>query len=317
MDFNDFHYFAMVVKYNGFSAAERATEISKTKLSRRIAHLESHFGIRLIQRNSRSFALTEAGYAFYVRCLAVVEEAEIAGHFMMKLKSKPSGVVRVSCPYMLAKNHLGLIIPGYIKKNPDVEIVVIETNRTVHLFDERIDVAIMGRLNPVSHKGIVTRTLCESRLVLAVSREYLKGKKKPKQPEDLLELDTISSMEDKLEGTVTWELYGPDNQKKCLDLNPKLRSRDISIQFDGIVNGIGIGLVPDCYAETYEQRGYLIKLLPEWRSAPSSIKVAFLARKGLLPSVRSFLDYVIENMPKTFQAPNVATCIDDTIGKEY
>jgi len=317
MDFNDFYYYAMVVKHNGFSAAERATDISKTKLSRKIAQLEKRFGVRLIQRNSRSFSLTEAGYAFYVRCLAVIEEAEIAGLFMMKLQSKPSGTVRISCPYLLAKNHLGLIIPSYMKKNPDVEVVIIETNRQVHLFDERIDLAILGRSNSQVQQGAVTRTLVELRSVLVSSQEYMAGRPQPESPEELNELDTITSMGDKLEGPITWELFGPNKQKKSVIVNPKLRSRDIGLQLHGVVNGLGIGLIPEPYADTYEQKGYLIKIFPGWYTESFSVKVEFLARKGLLPSVRSCLDFIVENLPKTFQAPAVATCIDDIINKSY
>lgn len=300
MDLNEFYYFAMVVKHSGFSAAERVTNISKAKLSRRVAALEKKLGLRLLQRNSRGLALTEAGYAFYMRCLAVVEEAEIASIFMMKMKDSPSGTVRLSCPGSLAQLYLAPILPDFMTQNPQVDVVVIETNRPMHLIEERIDIAILGRPNPEVHQGLITRNIMDSRMFLAASPRYFDRHDPPLSPEDLSSAPTISSVGDKLDGLVVWELFGPDNRRETIEHHPCFRSRDITLQLHAALKGTGLALMPEPVIRPYLRDGSLRRILPEWSSSNFTIKVAFLARRGLLPSVRTMLDFLVENLPRAF-----------------
>ena len=117
-DLNDLLYFVSVVKYNGFSAAARATHIEKTRLSRRIAELEKRLGVRLLHRSTRRISLTEAGERFYERCVATVEEAEAAYESVENLRKEPMGTVRMSCPLVLAQTYLAPILPGYMAAHP-------------------------------------------------------------------------------------------------------------------------------------------------------------------------------------------------------
>ena len=75
-DLNDLYYFAMVVDHGGFAAAERALGIPKSRLSRRISQLETDMGVRLLQRSTRSLAVSELGQAFYQHCSAMLIEAQ-------------------------------------------------------------------------------------------------------------------------------------------------------------------------------------------------------------------------------------------------
>src|SRR5882757_8299635 len=101
MDLNDLRYFALIVEHGGFSAAERHTHITKSKLSRRVALLEDRMGVRLLQRSTRRLALTEAGKAFYEHCAAMLVEAEAAQQAMELLRSEPAGTVRMTCPLVM------------------------------------------------------------------------------------------------------------------------------------------------------------------------------------------------------------------------
>lgn len=77
-DLNDFAWFVHVVEEGGFAAAGRALDEPKSKLSRRIAQLEERLGVRLIQRTTRQFNVTEVGQTFYEHCKAMLVEAQAA-----------------------------------------------------------------------------------------------------------------------------------------------------------------------------------------------------------------------------------------------
>jgi DNA-binding transcriptional LysR family regulator len=77
-DLNDLYLYAQVVEHGGFAAASRAIGVPKSKLSRRVGELEARLGVRLIQRSTRQFAVTEIGEAYYRHCVAMLVEAEAA-----------------------------------------------------------------------------------------------------------------------------------------------------------------------------------------------------------------------------------------------
>src|ERR1041384_2825863 len=88
-DLNDLVYFAEVVAHGGFAAAGRALREPKSKLSRRIAGLEARLGVRLIERSSRRFRVTDVGQSFYERCKAMMAEAEQAEALVVQAQSEP------------------------------------------------------------------------------------------------------------------------------------------------------------------------------------------------------------------------------------
>ncbi|MBS1078940.1 LysR family transcriptional regulator, partial [Gluconobacter kondonii] len=142
-DLNDYAYFVAVVAHGGFSAASRALYEPKSKLSRRIADLESRLGTRLIERSSRRFRVTDLGRAFYER----------------------AGVVRFSCPTGMVAV-IGPLITGFLDRHPKVRLQLLAVDRAVDLIEERIDLALRVRLALTSDAALTMRTLGRSTRVL-------------------------------------------------------------------------------------------------------------------------------------------------------
>ena len=99
--------------HGGFAAAGRALREPKSKLSRRIAGLEERLGLRLIERSSRRFRVTETGQAFYERCRAMLAEAEQAEALVMQAQAEPHGRIRFSCPTGMVEPITGLIVARF------------------------------------------------------------------------------------------------------------------------------------------------------------------------------------------------------------
>ena len=305
LDFNDYFYFVTVVRHNGFSAAERATDIPKTKLSRRVLDLERKLGLRLINRNARGISLTEAGQAFLAHSKAVVEQAEKAEEFMHQFRQQPQGAIRISCTNGMANNHLSPLLPGFLEAHRHISLTVLPSVKPVNLINDSIDLIVVARPNPIMGHGVVSRTIIEPRMILAASPDYLAEAGSLEEPEDLQRLKTVSAVGDKLRGPVVWELFGPEGRQYSFTHQPVLRSNDSTLQKNGAVNGLGLALLPDYVVSREAANGALRRVLPQWDAGPSPIKLAFLARKGLLPSIRALVDYLVENMPRTFHKVTV------------
>src|SRR5208282_624905 len=102
----------------GFAPAGRALGVQKSKLSRRIQVLEERLGVRLLNRSSRRFSITEIGREYYDRCAAMLVEAEAAEEVVAQVRAEPRGIVRVSCPTALLAFQFGVLIARFMAENP-------------------------------------------------------------------------------------------------------------------------------------------------------------------------------------------------------
>src|ERR1700741_3673138 len=97
LDLNDLYYFVQAVERKGMSAAARALDVPKSTVSRHILALETALGARLIQRTTRSFALTDIGQEFYSHAVATLVEAKAAENAVRNRMAEPSGTIRFTC----------------------------------------------------------------------------------------------------------------------------------------------------------------------------------------------------------------------------
>ena len=143
-DLNDLGFFAAVVANGGFSAASRALGVPKSRLSRRVAALEAQLGVRLVERSTRRFSVTEVGQDVYRHARAALAEAEAIEDVATRLKAEPQGLVRVSCPQG-ADRILAGVLPAFLQQHPKLRVQVIVSNRRIDLIEEGVDVAIRVR----------------------------------------------------------------------------------------------------------------------------------------------------------------------------
>jgi len=304
-DLNDLSYFVAVVRHEGFSAAARATGVEKTRLSRRIAALEQRLGVRLLQRTTRRMALTDAGERFYVQALGVVEGAQSAFDSIADLRREPTGLVRLTCPQVMAQSYLAPILPGFLTTYPKVKLELDTSDHPVDLVKERLDLALRARVTIEDTAGLVARELGVARRVLVASPSFLSRYGYPKTPQALTQLDTLSRPGDVHDGTARWTLIDPDGNEVVVSHTPRLSSDDLRMHLEAAVHGIGVALLPEPVVSA-SLRGASLKLvLPEWAAAVHRIHLLYPRPRGMLPSVRSLIDYLTVHLPASIQERSV------------
>lgn len=180
-DLNDLYYFVKVVEHGGFTQAGRALDVPKSTLSRRIAALEAQYDVRLLQRTTRRFTVTETGREFYERCLAVLVEAEAAREVIERRHAEPRGIVRVSCPTALLEYRVSELIARFMAIHPQVQVHLEATNRRVDLLSEGIDLALRVRFPPLEDSDLVMRILGDSPQRLVAAPHWLDGRAAPRR----------------------------------------------------------------------------------------------------------------------------------------
>ena len=304
-DLNDLYFFASVVQYGGFSAAARTIGVEKTRLSRRIAALEKRLGVRLLQRTTRALALTEAGQRFYDRCLATVEGAQAAFDSVAELRREPAGLVRLSSPVLLTQRCLAHALPGYMAKHPKVSVFVEPTDRTVNVIEERFDIVIRAKPIIEDVAGLVAKTLGHSQRVMVVSRNFLDQYDRPETPADLLKFNSVASTDDIFDGGARWTLTNLENRTQQIELKPRLVTSDLRVRLQAAVRGIGIALLPEQVVASPLREGLVERVLPEWSGAKNILHLLYPTPRGMLPSVRSLIDYLLIHVSAWLQERSI------------
>lgn len=304
-DLNDIYFFASVVQYGGFSAAARTIGVEKTRLSRRIAALEKRLGVRLLQRTTRALALTEAGRRFFERCVAAVEGAQAAYDSVAELRKEPAGLVRLSSPVLLTQRCLAHALPDYMRVNPKVSVFVEATDRTVNVIEERFDIAIRAKREIEDVAGLVAKTLGHSQRVLVVSPAFLDHYGRPESPADLPKFNTVASTDDIFDDGARWHLTDPDSRTQHIELKPRLVTSDLRVRLQAAIKGIGIALLPEQVVAAPLKEGLVDRVLPEWCGAKNILHLVYPTPRGMLPSVRSLIEYLLIHVPAWLQERSI------------
>lgn len=289
-DLNDLYYFVQVVDHQGFAPAGRALGVPKSKLSRRIAMLEERLGVRLIQRSTRRFSVTEIGQQYYGHCRAMLVEAEAAQEAIDLTRSEPCGIVRVTCPITLLDANVGAMVADFMIDNPGVTVHLEATNRRVDVIGEGIDVAIRARAPPLEDSDLVMRVLAERTWCLVASPALLAGRTLPLMPVDFTGLPSVDLGPPQPQHV--WSLRGPEGASVAIPHQPRLVTDDMNALRVAAVRGVGIAQLPTMVVSDALKQGTLVKIAPEWASRSGIVHAVFPSRRGLLPSVRSLIDYL-------------------------
>jgi len=293
-DLNDLNYFALVVEHGGFAAAERATGIPKSRLSRRISQLESELGVRLLQRSTRRFAVTDVGQGVYRHAQSMLAEAQAAREVVDRLSAEPRGVVRASVPVNVAQQLMPKLLPDFLARYPQVRVQMHISNRRVDLINEGFDVAIRVRSKFDDDGSLIMRSFGQIQELLVASPRYLKGAGRPVEPEDLAEHVTMTMAEDEVRQR--WELQR-NGETRRIELKPRISGFDFPMLMTLAKQGLGITMLPETVCADAVHNGELEVVLPEWRLPQGTCHAVFASRRGLLPAVRVFIDHLAEYMP--------------------
>jgi len=289
-DTNDMLYFAEVVERGGFAAAGRYLEVPKSKLSRRVAELEARLGVRLLQRTTRKLSLTEVGEVYLRHCIAMRDAAEAAAEAVEQVQTEPRGTIRVACPVTLAQTTVGPIMALFLARYPHVKVDMRVSNRVVDLVEEGIDVALRVRGTLDDSGSLVVKKLGESNTFLVASPRQLTRQGRPTSLKDLEGMDTVSMST--VDGRATLVLKGPSGEVHTLEHQPRYVADDLQTLKFAALQGTGMCFLPDYMCREEIEDGRLEHVLPGWAPPKGMFHAVYPSRRGMVPAVRRFLDFL-------------------------
>lgn len=290
-DLNDLKFYAAVVANGGFSAASRALAIPKSRISRRVAALESQLGVRLLERSSRRFSVTEVGRDVYRHARAALSEAEAIEDVAARLKAEPHGLVRLSCP-LGADRILATDLSRFLARYPRLRVQVIVSNRRVDLIEEGVDVAIRVRERLDTDAELQVKIIGRASSKLVASRAFLDAHGRPSKPAELASLPTLSQTE--RQDVERWTLVDESGAEAVVVHEPRLSAGEFTILRQAAIDGAGIAFLPEYSCREALADGRLELVLPDWSGREGILHLVFTSRRGLLPGVRAVIDFLAE-----------------------
>jgi len=197
----------------------------------------------------------------------------------------------------LVQNPLSTLLPRFLARYPQVRLLVHASNRRVDVLNENFDVAVRVRTQPSGEDGLVMRRFGPIRELLVASRDYLERAGRPQRPEELAAHATLAFAPET--DSQTWELIGPGAQTARIQHHPRLVCHDFLALRQAALSGLGIALLPEMRMREDLEDGRLERVLGEWDLPQGLLHLVFPSRRGLLPAVRAFLDFLAEHLPRT------------------
>lgn len=296
LDLNDFRYFVRIVECGGLTAAGRNLNVPKSTVSHRLQQLETSLGVRLINRTSRSLSMTDAGQLFYRHAVVTLERADLAESAVRERLAEPSGTIRFTTAVATSLFALRPILPDFIRRYPKINLIQHTSDDQVDIVGESYDLALRAHSAPLSDSMLVQRTLAPAPWFLYASPDYLDRHGLPVVPEDLVGRDSLIML--KAGRPTARKLKHPTRGEVVVPVEPRLAGNDMMMLKQAAQDGLGIVALPGYICREEVSSGGLKRILPEWLASEATLTAVIPFRHGLLPSVRVFLDFLIEKIPK-------------------
>jgi DNA-binding transcriptional LysR family regulator len=298
---NDLYLLVRVVEARGFSAAERATGIARSRLSRRIAALEARLGARLVHRDTHSFDLTPLGETVYRHARNMVAEAENVRLAVDDAQAEPSGVLRVNASLLMGETILGGLLAEFSRQYPKVRIHLTLSNRYVDLIAERIDLAFRAASTPLESEDVVAREIGLAPNVLVASPELIARCGDPADPTALAALPCLAY------GTPQaprdWRFVSPGGDPVEREVEPVFIAENFVALREAALAGLGFAQLPLNICAASIGEGRLVEAMRAWPSQPARYYAIYPSRRGTAPAIRLLIEFVKERLAIASTAP--------------
>ncbi len=291
--------FVRVVESGSFSAVARESQATQSAVSKQVAALERALGARLLNRTTRSLALTEEGERYFEQARRLVAEIAEAESGLRQGEQQLTGWLRVAASVGFGRLKLLPLVKSFLAAHPGVKIDLRLNDGFIDLVEQGIDVAV--RIGELSDSTLVARRIGTTKRVLIASRKYLrslpKGRKAPRLPEDLLQHNCIVYTELATQNAWTFTA-GPGAPVEVgtvvtVRAQGNLQTNSSEVVRAAVLSGMGIGFSPTWLFEDEMAKGDLQVQLPDWPAQSMPVHLVSPSQRRQSAKVRAFSDHLV------------------------
>jgi DNA-binding transcriptional LysR family regulator len=258
--------FAKVLQMQSFSRAAAELQLSKATVSKAVSRLEARFGVRLFNRTSRRLSLTEAGKQLAERAAHILAEGELAESEGIANAAAPRGHIRLGAPMSFGVLRVAPVLPEFLELYPEVSIDLHLSDAHVDLVGEGFDAAI--RIAALPDSSLMARTLATMPRYLVASPRYLETFGRPNHPLRLTEHRCIGYASTAGD---TWHFSHQQGDTATVRPSGPLRVNNGDAMMPLLVEGGGLGILPEFILREALDDGRLEVVLPDWKVSGGAV----------------------------------------------
>lgn len=281
--------FIAVVDRHGFAPAARHLGLVPSAVTRHVAALEAHLGVRLLARTTRSVTLTEAGANYLERARRIMAELAEAEEFAQSERLTPVGRLVVSAPAVFGRLHVAPLMAEFLNCHAGVQGQLLLSDRWVNMVEEGVDCAI--RIGNLPDSGLVARRIGETRRVIVAAPAYLAAHGMPREPRDITAHRIIRFSA--FEGAEEWRLFR-DGGEERVPIAPRLVTNSADAALCAAERGGGLTMVLAYQAREAIAAGRLVRILRDFEPPLLPIQIAWPAARLIPAKLRAFIETAVE-----------------------
>jgi len=293
--------FIKVVEAGSIVGAAKTLGVSAAAVSQTLNRLETHLGVRLLQRTTRRMALTENGALYYEKVRRIAADLESAQSAIVSDESELQGRLSIASTSAFGRHVLAPLLASFAALHPRLLVELSTTNGKINHIQDGIDLSL--RIKPQLEDGIVARRIVSLPFVFCAAPAYLERAGVPQSPQDL-QHHACLAFRYPLDGRfLRWGLIR-DGQRYDAPINATAISDDIDALAQMAVHGAGITRLAEFVAAPYLESGQLVPLFENLQGdahayvEPMDIYACVQERAAMTPKVRAFMDYLTEHLKR-------------------
>jgi DNA-binding transcriptional LysR family regulator len=279
--------FAKVVAAGSYAEAARRLGLTRSAVSKAVMELEQLLGARLLDRTTRRVTPTEAGSAYYERCVSILADVEETELQISRLHDEPRGILKINAPMSFGILHLGDAVAEFMRSYPELRIELVLNDRFIDPLEEGVDVTV--RIGTLSDSSLIARRLAPARLALVASPDYLGRAGAPAEPGDLAQHKCLAYGH--MASAHRW-LLRHGSQPITVAFQAALCSNNGEVLRAAAIAGNGIALLPTFLVGADIAAGRLVPVLADYPPLELGIFALYAPNRYLAAKTRVFIDFL-------------------------
>ncbi|MFJ2685764.1 LysR substrate-binding domain-containing protein [Pseudomonas sp. NPDC087342] len=284
--------FARVVQAGSFTKAADSLSLPKTSVSKLVAELEEHLGVRLLQRTTRRLTVTADGMSYYERAMQLMVELDDLDNSFACAQGQSRGKVRVDVGGSVATLLIIPALPDFYARYPNIQIEMGVSDRQVDLISENVDCVIRG--GPLDELSMAARPLGTSSWVTCATPGYLERFGTPSDPRDLEKNHHIITYHSARTGRVMPARFERNGEKLEIRGQRRFSVNESNAHLAAGLAGLGVIHTFTYGVQAHIERGELVPILEDWRPPRYPFHVLYPPNRHLSNRVRVFIDWLAQ-----------------------
>jgi DNA-binding transcriptional LysR family regulator len=282
--------FLAVVDAGGFTAAGRRLGKSKALISKHLSELEARLGARLINRTTRRIGVTEIGRAYAERARALIADLEQLEESVVSQSTTPRGLIRLTAPQALGELALVEMVAAFRARYPGVAVEILLADRIVDLVGEGYDIGL--RISAMADSSLISRRLCETRLLLCAAPSYLEKNGRPAAIADIAVHSVVA--DSNMRNGAIWRFERAGEVATARGVPVLTVNSAIAVR-QALLAGLGLALCPEFAVAGDIRAKRLVSLHEDWTALPGLVvHLVYPHRHHLTARVRAFIDFAAD-----------------------